>query len=1531
MYAFTIALSVKHMKLLSVRSAAFVVAIVSLLMVATFAFAEEAVPVSESVESEVVLEESTDIQVITEEDLILEEAPAEPEVIIEAESIPIEKSVEVQVEEQAPEETAVEADTTPVPVIWTDKADYAPTDEATIFGKYFSSVYTFLLKIVGGFEDGSENVTFTDTVTTDDKGSFIYRYLLDGIYRPFYTAKALVIDAGDVIASVDFTDSNPQAVTLNPTSNTVVVGASSANYVATVTVGGNSNPCTLTFSILSLPSGVTATFSGGSTASMTNVNITKTFTLNTTNTTPVGTHSFSLKVVRGADCQGSGDLTTTGTLVVNTAAPTTVSITGIKFKDLDADGAAREAGEPTLSGWTIRLYNTATTPWTLVDTKVTDSNGAYAFATVPSGNYKICEVLQSGWIQTFASTNGGNSSPNASQEGPECVTRNVTPPTTPDAANFGNFEKVNLTITASSPTITYGAAIPTITPTYNGLITGDTAPDTLPVCTTTATASANAGTYSTSCTGAADPKYNITYMPGTLTIDKAPSMTAVTCPASVVYNGATQTPCSTSVTGAGGLSLTPSPTYTNNTNVGTASASYTYAGDANHTGSSDTETFEITKASSVTDVICPASVVYDGTAQTPCTVSVTGAGGLSVASNPLYKDNISVGTMSASFTYEGDDNHSGSSDSESFEITPAPSTTTVTCPTSVTYTGSAQTPCSTSVTGVGGLSLTLSPTYINNTNVGTASASYIYLGDANHAGSSDTETFDITKAASATVVTCSPISVVYNGTAQTPCSTSVTGAGGLSLTPDPVYTNNTNAGIAGAAYTYTGDTNHTGSSDTETFEITPAVPSCTVTGDTVVYDGAAHGASGSCLGVRDETLAGLDLGGSFTDVPGGTANWTFTDETGNYEDTSGTAEIIITPAAPDCTVSGYTGVYDGDAHGATGACLNINGNPLTGLDLGASFTDVPGGTANWTFTSPSTNYSDQSGTAAIVITKANPSCDVDGYLVTYNGNPHTATGNCVGVKGETLSGLDLTGTTHTNAGTYTDSWSFTGSTNYNATSGSVIDTISKADATCTVSGTTVTYNGNAHGATGSCLGVNDETLAGLDLGGSFTDVPGGTANWTFTDETGNYEDTSGTASIVINKATATCTVTGYTVTYDGLSHTATGGCTGIGAVSLSGLDLSATVHTNVGIFTDTWTFTDVTGNYHNTSGNVTDTINAAALTLTAQPATKQYSDPLPTLTGLYTGFVNGETAAVLSGALLCTTTGTQFSPVGTYPINCSGQTATNYTITPVPGTLTVTPENTAISYSGETFVMTAGPSITSAAVPLSASLVQEVDAGAGNITLAKVTFTLVPVGAGSTIFVPNVPVDSTGKAVTTKTVPVGTYDITVTISSGNQYWVAAPAGVGTLNVAIGSTEQRVTGGGWITDLASLNDKDNYGFTVNHNKSGTPKGNFLFMFRGEDGYDYKLKNNSWSQGGLSFLSATKAYFSGKATLSKIDQQTGLVVSSDGSYTFGVTITDGGSNKTTPDSFAITIYNSTGGVWKQLGPLAPGGGNIVIHSN
>jgi hypothetical protein len=264
---------------------------------------------------------------------------------------------------------------------------------------------------------------------------------------------------------------------------------------------------------------------------------------------------------------------------------------------------------------------------------------------------------------------------------------------------------------------------------------------------------------------------------------------------------------------------------------------------------------------------------------------------------------------------------------------------------------------------------------------------------------------------------------------------------------------------------------------------------------------------------------------------------------------------------------------------------------------------------------------------------------------------------------------------------------------------------------------------------------------------------------------------------------------------------------------------------------------------------------------------------------------------------------------------------------------TINKETVAITYTGDTFVFTAGPTITTAPIRLSAHL-DQLDSALGDLTKAKVTFEVIPAG-GSTIVVANIPVSAAGDALTTASVPVGDYSVKVTISVGNTYWTQDPYGDGILDVVLGSNEQRVTGGGWIPDSRSANGKDNFGFTVNYNKNGAPKGNFLFMFRGTDGYNYQVKSNSWAKGGLSFTSTNTAYFTAKATLSKIDRATGQVISSDGSYTFAVNIKDGDlMNPRTADTFAVTIFDSNGNIWIQLGtapsPITLGGGNIVVHA-
>jgi hypothetical protein len=234
------------------------------------------------------------------------------------------------------------------------------------------------------------------------------------------------------------------------------------------------------------------------------------------------------------------------------------------------------------------------------------------------------------------------------------------------------------------------------------------------------------------------------------------------------------------------------------------------------------------------------------------------------------------------------------------------------------------------------------------------------------------------------------------------------------------------------------------------------------------------------LGSLAQTYTGAPLSASATTIPSGmTVNFIYTGTGGwiygpsstaptaagsytvvatisntNYTGTA-TGTLVITPATATITLGSLAQTYTGVPLAAT-ATTNPPG-------LSVILTYNAGGNLNYAAPTAAGSYTvtgtinsaagglnlDYTGTATgtLVITPATATIHVTPYTLTYDGNAHTATGTAIGIGGVNLAAdLTLSGTTHTNAGTYTaDSWSFTDPTgNYASASGTITDTINKA-------------------------------------------------------------------------------------------------------------------------------------------------------------------------------------------------------------------------------------------------------------------------------------------------------------------------------------------------------------------------------------------------------------------------------------------------------------------------------------------------------
>ncbi len=327
---------------------------------------------------------------------------------------------------------------------------------------------------------------------------------------------------------------------------------------------------------------------------------------------------------------------------------------------------------------------------------------------------------------------------------------------------------------------------------------------------------------------------------------------------------------------------------------------------------------------------------------------------------------------------------------------------------------------------------------------------------------------------------------------------------------------------------------------------------------------------------------------------------------------------------------------------------------------------------------------------------ANPS-----LTVTYAGFKNGETFNTSAITGQPTCSTLATTSSPVGAYSITCAVGTLVSRNYSFTMVNLALTVTKAPLTVTASsltrvyGTanptlTVAYSGFKLGQTLATSGITGTpvvaTTAGLTSPASITPYPITVTVGTLLAK--NYNLVLVNGGITVTKAPITVTAAKLTrvygavnpvltVVYTGFKNAqtlATSGITGSPNLATTAVLTSPASVTPYPVTVDPGTL--VSNNYSFVLVNGAITITKAALTITADAKTRVYGDINPALTVSYTGFKNEETPATsaMTGSLICTTTATTTSAVGSYPITCTVGTLVsgNYTLTFVKSTLIVT-------------------------------------------------------------------------------------------------------------------------------------------------------------------------------------------------------------------------------------------------------------------
>jgi hypothetical protein len=510
-----------------------------------------------------------------------------------------------------------------------------------------------------------------------------------------------------------------------------------------------------------------------------------------------------------------------------------------------------------------------------------------------------------------------------------------------------------------------------------------------------------------------------------------------------------------------------------------------------------------------------------------------------------------------------------------------------------------------------------------------------------------------------------------------------------------------------------------------------------------------------------------------------TLNVTFTPtDAVDYQTSTGSATIIVKPSASSINWNNPAAITYGTALSATqlNATSAIQGgfvySPAAGTVLGAGTQ-----TLNVTFTpTDTTDY--QTSTASVTIlvkqatssvTWANPTAIT--YGTALSGTQLNATASVPGAFAyNPIAGTVLTAGTHTLNVTFTP----TDNTDYKTSTGSTTIVVKKATTSITWANPGAIAYGTALSATqlDATAGVPG-TYVYTPVAGTVLNAGTHTLNVAFTPtDTTDYQTSTGSATIVVNKATTSVTWTNPAAITYGTALTATqlnatASVPGRFAYTpAAGTVLTGGQHTlNV-----TFTPTDA-AEYQTSTGSVTIVVNEATTRVTwARPAAITYGTALSGAQLNATASQPG-TFAYTPSAGTVLTAGTQTLNVTFTPTD-----STDYQVATASVSIVVKPAASSITWS-KPAAITYGTALTSTQLDATSTI-------SGNFTYNPSAGTILTAGT-HTLSVSFAPTDTTDYQISTDTVTIVVNKATTTVNWAN------PAAI-TYGTALGAAQLDAT-------------------------------------------------------------------------------------------------------------------------------------------